>query len=265
MIQKAWCKHKNMDHEKIFFNCGRLFRDVGRAVADHKMISDGDKVLIGLSGGKDSAALAIALARLRERSPVPFSLRAVFVDPTDGGDAPTGGMEDLCASLGVELDVIRHPIFKVIEQRGEKSPCSFCANMRRGILAGAAQRLGCTSLALGHHLDDAVETAMMSVIFSGKWSCFDPVMLMDRTGVRVIRPMVLTRESEAARVVRRVGYEALDLGCPHGSSSSRAYVKEMLARMSRDVPHAINNIFHAVRDMWRDKADQTVSTVAPHE
>lgn len=232
----------------------RITRPFGRAVADFGMIRAGDRVLIGLSGGKDSLVLACALARLRERSPVPFELAAVTVDPT-GGALDLSAIEALASSLDISFERVDHPLFDILRSRvGEKraSPCSLCANMRRGMLAAAANRLGCGTLALGHHLDDAVETVYLNLTFAGRFSCFAPEMTMDRSGVRVIRPLIYVGEETIARAAVRCALPVLDMGCEFGAASERAHVKEALRGMEAWAPNLKNSVLAALKtDCWR--------------
>jgi tRNA(Ile)-lysidine synthase TilS/MesJ len=236
----------------------KIARDVGRAVADFSMIREGDRILVGLSGGKDSSMLAYALARLRRHTPVRFELAAVSVDPTDGR-ADFAEVERFAASLGIPFEVVRYPIFDILRrakdaQNAQKtSACSLCANIRRGILAGAAVRLGCRVLALGHHLDDVVETVFMNLMYSGRFACFDPNMLMDRTGVRVIRPLIYVPEETIIRNARRMEWNILDRGCAHAPSSHRAAVKSAIANLSGIARDLRGNVLHALKkdgDAW---------------
>lgn len=232
----------------------KITRMIGKAIGDFGMICGGDRIAVGMSGGKDSSILAVALARLRDCAPEKFDIVAVTVDPT-GGQLDMSEQRDLCAAVGIELEVVAHPIFGIIEERRAPSPCSFCANMRRGILAGTAVRLGCRSIALGHHLDDAAETALLNILYAGRWDCFAPNMYMDRTGVRVIRPMVYVPETLVASEAARLGIVPLDMGCPYGASSKRAEMKSLLASfadMNKDIR---GNILNAIMSsgIWAKK------------
>lgn len=235
----------------------RLIRMAGRAVGDHNMIEAGDRIAVGMSGGKDSCVLAMALAALRDRAPVKFEIGAIAVDPTDG-KVDFAYARELCSAMSIPLEIVRHPIFSIIEDRRTASPCSFCANMRRGILAAAAGRLGYGKLALGHHLDDAAETALLNVIYAGRWDCFAPKMMMDRSGICVIRPLIYIPEALVASEAARVGIEPLDMGCPHGRTSKRAEMKDIigsLARMNRDLR---GNILNALltSGVWKKDSEQ---------
>lgn len=229
----------------------KIARLVGTAVDDFSMIEDGDRIAIGLSGGKDSMMTALALERLRRRSPVDFELAAITVDPTTIG-ADLSPIESFAARLDIELFVIHHPIFDVIESSGTRSPCSLCANIRRGILANAARAHGCTKLALGHHADDAIETAMLNVFHGGRWACFAPRMTMDRTGITVIRPLIYVAEAAIAREASRLGFETVDFDCPHGATSRRADVKRIVASLAEGAPGGLECALRAIKtSIWK--------------
>ena len=168
----------------------RLLSYVRRGIDDYKMIEEGDKIAVGVSAGKDSLTLLCAMAELRRFYPVKFELVAITIDMGFEG-ADFSEIEALCRSLDVEYHIVPSQISKIVfDVRKEKSPCSLCAKMRRGALHNAAKELGCTSVALGHHFDDAVETFMLNLFFEGRLGCFSPVSYLSRIGLKLIRPMV---------------------------------------------------------------------------
>lgn len=234
----------------------KIARSVGRAVADFGMIARGSRIAVGLSGGKDSMMTALALERLRRRSPVEFSLVAITVDPT-GGSADLSGLASFAACLGVEHEIIAHPIFDIIDMSGTRSPCSLCANIRRGILANAARAHGCDTLALGHHADDAIETALMDLMHAGRWGCFMPKMTMDRTGITVIRPLIYVQEASIVCEVRRLGLVPVDIECRHGETSRRADVKRVVASLAELAPNVRESALNALRTSVWTYADST--------
>jgi len=201
--------------------------------------------MVGLSGGKDSVFLLAALKGLQSRSPVRFSLEACTVDPT-GGQMDLSPLASLCSGLEVPYTVEAAPIFRLVEIREERAPCSFCANMRRGILSSLAVRKGCSSLCLGHHLDDVVETVLLNLFFSGRFDCFSPSMWQDRTGVRVIRPLVYLEETRIARETERMGLPVVDFACPFSAGSERAWVKSLVASMEGTIKGLRQNVLHAL-------------------
>jgi tRNA(Ile)-lysidine synthase TilS/MesJ len=236
----------------------KIARLIGRAVGDFKMIREGDSVAVGLSGGKDSAFLLRSLCELRDRSPARFEVAAITVDPTDGARS-TVALREFAESLGVRYKIIPYPIFDILEKSEASSPCSLCANLRRGILASGAAEMGCGALALGHHRDDAVETAFLNLMYEGRFRCFHPNMLMSRSGVRVIRPLVYVPEAAVRERAERMKLPIVNFCCGYESSSMRAYVKALLRHISRKVPDLHNNVLHAIKaaresDGWNDPA-----------
>ena len=165
-----------------------------RCVEDYNMIQPGDKIAVGVSGGKDSLVLLYAMAKLREFYPAPFELHAVTVHPGPE-EMDFSPVAALCEELGVEYHLVRTEIFHIIfDVRKEKNPCSMCAKMRRGAMHNALKELGIGKVALGHHFDDAVETFFLSLFYEGRLSCFQPVTYLDRTGITQIRPLLYCGE-----------------------------------------------------------------------
>ena len=176
----------------------RILSYVRRAADEYEMIRAGDKICVGVSAGKDSLTLLVALAELRRFYPKPFTLCAVTVDLGFPG-ADYSEIEELCRRLSVEYRVVPTEIGKIVfDIRREKNPCSLCAKMRRGALHAAAKEMGCTSVALGHHFDDAVETFMLNLFYEGRIGCFSPVTYLSNTGLYLIRPMLSCRKSRSA-------------------------------------------------------------------
>lgn len=231
-----------------------IARAVGRAVFDFSMIHESDKILVGLSGGKDSGLLLYALRRLQLRSPVRFGLSALTVDPTDEG-LDLSALTAFSESLGVEHRCVRYPLFSVLKSGVSESACSLCANIRRGILASGAGEMGCNVLALGHHCDDVIETVWLNLLFSGRFRCFHPHMTMSRSGVRVIRPMIYVREAEIIRETKRRNLPLIDFGCIYSEGSRRAQIKEKVKDFSQIAPDMVGNMIHALKncresDVW---------------
>lgn len=225
-----------------------LRRHLGQAVARWKMIAGGDRLFVGLSGGKDSLVLLVALEALRRRSPVAFSLAAGTVDPT-GGELDTAPLARLCETLSVPYRVKAFPLFEVIASRKETSPCSFCANYRRGLLNGMAVEAGATSLALGHHLDDAVETALLNLCFSGRFRSFQPTGYQDRSGIRFIRPLVTATEEKIADEAIRLRLPVLTVPCPFASRSEREAMKDFVWRLRQRQPRVRENVLNALESL----------------
>ena len=232
----------------------KLRRDMGRALGDFSMITPGDRILIGLSGGKDSLFLLVALGELQRRSPVPFSLEACTVDPLEKR-WDTSYLEDLCASLGIPWHHQKHDIFGIIQNREERSPCSFCANMRRGILNSIAQKKGCNLLALGHHQDDAIETVFLNLFSGGRFRCFSPKLYQSNSQITLIRPLVYIREERISQETRRLGLLPVPFECPHAERSHREKAKNLVKGLEKEIPSLRTNIIHALLhgepgDIW---------------
>jgi len=214
----------------------KLMSYMRSAMERYGMVAEGDRVAVGLSGGKDSVALLYCLARMRSFYPHTFELFAVSIDMGFGGaETDFSALEELCRSIDVPYTVKRTEIGHIIfDVRKEKNPCSLCARMRRGALHDAVKEMGCNKLALGHHMDDAVETFMMNLLNEARIGCFSPVTHLSRKDITMIRPMVLARESDCARVVRREGLPIVKSKCPADGATERQHVKAMLSGLERE-------------------------------
>lgn len=237
--------------------CRALRRRIGRALGQYRMIAEGDRVIVGLSGGKDSLLLLHALSDLRHRSPVRFDLAACTVVLT-GMDVSL--LRDYCTVRGVPYTALEHPLMEIIESRGERSPCSFCANMRRGLLSSWARDNGFNRLALGHSLDDAVETFFLNLLRAGRARSFQPIAHMTRTDVTVIRPLIASPEAAIVDEVRRLELPVLETVCPFAGGTERQRVKDLLNELRRDVPDLFANVINALEnlsdaDRWITAAD----------
>lgn len=224
---------------------------VRRCVEDYDMIHPGDRVAVGVSGGKDSLMLLCALAKLREFYPVPFEVEALTLDMGHADGHP--GMDfspvrEFCRELNVPYTIINSEIHHVIfDLRKEKNPCSMCAKMRRGALHGALQEKGITKIALGHHYDDAVETLFMSLIFEGRLSCFQPVTYLDRTGITQIRPMLYCGENLIRHTAQRLELPVVDNPCPANGNTKRQEIKELIYELQGRYPGLKARAFGAMQ------------------
>ena len=227
-----------------------------RAIEDYNMIEDGDKIAVALSGGKDSITLLKALKSLQHFYPKKFNLIAISVNP-DFEFFDADFLKRTCEEVGVPLFVEEYNISKIVfEDRKEKNPCSLCANLRRGILNTAAKREGCTKIALGHNLDDVLETFLMNLFFAGNISTFSPVSFMDRSGITLIRPLIYVPEKETKRFVRNSGTAVMPKVCPMDGNSTREYVKQLIVTLSLKNKHVKANIMGAIKrnniSGWKD-------------
>jgi len=238
---------------------------VRRCVEDYSMIEDGDRIAVGVSGGKDSVALLASLAELRAYFPKKYDLMAITVDMGFEGMDFTP-IADLCDRLEVPFAVKKTQIAPIIfEHRKEKNPCALCSKMRRGALNDAITEMGITKLALGHHMDDAVETLLMSLFYEGRIACFQPVTYMSRSGVTQIRPMVYCREMDVTGFVRAKNLPIVKSTCPMDGVSKRQEVKDLIKTLSKDFPDVKTKVFGAMQrlplDNWEPlKRQRTKST-----
>lgn len=227
----------------------RVMGNLRRAVNDYRMIKAGDSVAVALSGGKDSVALLLALAKSRSfLVEGGFSLCAITVDNGFEG-ADFSALHSLCDELDVPLHILKTDIYEIVfKAREEKSPCSLCSRLRRGALLGEAERLGCNVLALGHHMDDALETFMMSLFTEGRISCFLPVTDYEDRGIRLIRPLVYCTEREIGSAVAKSGAAIEKSRCPIDKQTSRQREKERLLRLEREQKGVKKRLFTALQN-----------------
>ena len=194
---------------------------VRRAVDDYRMIQEGDRVAVGVSGGKDSMVLLLALNCLRQYYPEPFELEAVTIELGFEGMDFTP-VRELCGKLDIPYTCVKTDIKEIVfDVRKEDNPCSLCAKMRRGALNNVLRERNLNKLALGHHFDDAVETYMMSLLFEGRISCFQPVTFLDRSGVTQIRPLIYAGEQKITNLARELNVPIVENPCPEDKGSKR--------------------------------------------
>ena len=233
----------------------KLMSHMRSAMQQYNMIEEGDRVAVGLSGGKDSVAMLVALANLRRFYPKHFDLTAITLDPcfnNEPGDY--SALQSLCDEMEIPYILKRTKLGKVIfETRKEKNPCSLCARMRRGALHDAAKAAGCNELALGHHMDDAAETFLMNLFNGAHIGCFSPVTYMSRKDITVIRPMIFCRESEPGRVCRKLNLPVVKSKCPADGATERQHVKELLTALEKDYGDVRSKIIYAMQDKHIDR------------
>ena len=224
----------------------RLMGLVRRCVDDYDMIKAGDRIAVGVSGGKDSLVLLVLLAGLKKYFNKPFELEAITIDMGLGMDY--SGIQTLCDKLEVPYTVVKTEIGPIIfDHRKEENPCSMCSKMRRGALNQAILDKGFNVLALGHHYDDAVETFMMSLIYEGRISCFQPVTNLDRTGVIQIRPMLYIHEKTVDHFANRMELPILENRCPVDKYTKREEIKQLVYDLSATYPDLRERIFGAMQ------------------
>ena len=224
----------------------KLMGLVRRCVDDYNMINAGDRIAVGVSGGKDSLVLLVLLAGLREYFNKPFELEAITIDMGLGMDYSE--IRKLCEDIRVPYTVVKTEIAPIIfEHRKEKNPCSMCAKMRRGALNQAILERGFNKLALGHHYDEAVETFTMNLLFEGRSGCFQPVTNLDRTGIIQIRPMLYIHEKTVDNFATRKGLPILENRCPVDKTTKREEVKQLIYTLSQTYPDLKERIFGAMQ------------------
>lgn len=215
-----------------------------KACEEYGLIENGDKIAVGLSGGKDSLTLLASLKAYQGFCDKKFELIAIAVD-LSGGQNDYQSIKDFCKSLKVELQIIPSNVFEVIfEVRKEKNPCSLCANLRRGILNSNAKQLGCNKVALGHHRDDLIETFLLSLFFEGRLSCFKPKSYLSRVGLTVIRPLIFCPENDILRVSK--DYPILINPCPADKHTEREKAKNILSQLNKIYPNCKDKIFTSI-------------------
>lgn len=221
----------------------RILGLVRKCVQDYGMISKGDMIAVGVSGGKDSILTLTALAKLREFYPVDYELCAVSIDMGIPG-TDFSPVSRLCDDLGVPHTIVRTQLKRLIfDIRRETNPCSLCAKLRRGILHNNALSLGCRKVALGHHFDDAVETFMLSQVFEGRISCFMPVTYLDKKKITLIRPMLYVTEAVISGAVKKHGLPVVKNPCPVNGKTKRQEIKELLHELNKRYPGYSKRVF----------------------
>ena len=220
---------------------------VRRAVDDYGMINEGDRVAVGVSGGKDSMLLLAALRQLQSYYPKRFELGAITIELGFEGMDFTP-VKRFCEERGIEYTCVKTDIKEVVfDVRQEDNPCSLCAKMRRGALNNTLRERGMNKLALGHHFDDAVETFMMSLLFEGRLSCFQPMTYLDRSGVTQIRPLIYAGEQRIANLAAALELPIVENPCPQDKTSKRYEIKQLLKSMCGEYPDMKTKVFGAMQ------------------
>lgn len=220
-----------------------------KALQMYGMIQPGDKIAVAVSGGKDSVAMLLGLSGLRRYFGVDFSLAAITVDPRfDGCDTDYSEIESLCTESNIPYIIKRSDLGHVIfEERAEKNPCSLCARMRRGALHDICVENGFNKLALGHHMDDAVETFFLNLFHEGRIGAFSPVTYLSRKNITAIRPMILCTEQDIINAAARNSLPTVKSLCPMDGSSERQRIKEYISSMDKQYPGFLQRTFTAMQ------------------
>ena len=227
-------------------NMKRILSYTRRAIDEYNMIEEGDKIAVGVSAGKDSLALLCAMAGLRRFYPKKFELIAITIDMGFEG-VDFSAVKELCDELDVPYHIIPTDISKVVfDIRKEARPCSLCAKLRRGALHNAAKSLGCTSVALGHHFDDVVETFMLNLFFEGRIGCFSPVTNLSRVGIKLIRPMIYMPEKDVRDFAKKNELPVVESPCPADKNTQREEMKQLLHTLEKQNHGLKYRIFGAI-------------------
>ncbi|MCL2816546.1 MAG: tRNA 2-thiocytidine(32) synthetase TtcA [Oscillospiraceae bacterium] len=224
----------------------RLLSYVRSAVSDYDMIAEGDKIAVGLSGGKDSVAMLKAFSELRRFYPNRFELAAITVDMGFNTDFTV--LEQLCEKINVPYYIKKTDIGPVIfDIRREENPCALCSRMRRGALHDAAVAEGYTKLALGHHWDDVIETLFLNLFYEGRIGCFKPVTYLDRKQITVIRPLIYASEAYISSFIQRQGLPVVKNLCPADKNTSRQQIKELVYKLDKEYHGLKTRVFGALQ------------------
>lgn len=224
----------------------RVLGSIRRADERYKMISDGDKVCIGVSGGKDSLLLMQAMKLYQRFSYAKFDVCAIMLD-LGLTYQDTSKIHRLADSIGMDFEVIRTDIGKVVfEYRQERSPCALCAKLRRGALNNAAKDRGCNKVALGHNREDVLETLFMSMLYEGRINTFAPVTYLSRSDITVIRPLIFVPEKYALSMARQLELPVLPPNCSIAGNTKREEAKQLLEHLCKITPDAKEKLLHAL-------------------
>lgn len=221
---------------------------VRKAVDDYHMIEEGDKIAVGISGGKDSLTLLYALNGLKRFYPKHFDIHAVTVD-LGFKNLNLDQISALCDGMGIEYTIVKTEIARIVfDERKESNPCSLCAKMRKGALNEAIKKAGCNKVAYAHHQDDVVETMLMSLIYESRFHTFSPVTFLEKTELTVIRPLIYMNEAEVIGFVNKYNVPVLKSPCPVDGHTRREYIKNLLRQINRENPGVKERIFTAIQN-----------------
>ena len=227
----------------------QIMSQIRAAVDSYQLIQPGDRIAVGISGGKDSLILLCTLANMRKFLPMKYDLVAITVDPYFNNiQTDFSQVEELCRRLQVTYEVRRSQLGNIIfEQRKESNPCSLCARMRRGILHDMSKKHNCNKLALGHHFDDAVQTFFMNLFYGGKIGCFSPMSYLSRKDLYLIRPMVFCEESKVKSAAQRYHLPVVKSECPVDGHTCRQSTQELIKDLEKQFPDLRKKVMGALQ------------------
>ncbi len=237
---------------KMVIKMQRILSHMRKAIEEYKMIEEGDKIAVCLSGGKDSITMLHALKALQRFYPKKFELIAISVNP--GFEFfDINFLQKICDDVEIPLFIEKSNAKEIVfDIRKEKNPCSLCANLRRGVINSIAIREGCNKIALGHNQDDVLETFLLNLLYTGNIGTFSPVSYMDRSKITLIRPLVYTPEKDIRRFIRKNDFSVMQKVCPMDGTSKREDMKQLIVSLTKDIPMIRANLFGAIRRNLED-------------
>lgn len=231
-----------------------LWQRIGKANEDHNLVEEGDHIAIGLSGGKDSTTLVWLMNEWRKFSPVQFKITAITLDM--GWEGDLSPLVSLCKELDVPYHIEKTKIGPIVfETRKESNPCSLCAKLRRGTLHNIAKSLGCNKVALGHHLDDVLETLLLCMSFESRIKTFKPKTYLNRADITLIRPMIYVEEKTILKIVKRLELPIINNPCPANGCTKRKDMREVLDVWEKHSPELRDKLLGALKSsgIWNIK------------
>jgi tRNA(Ile)-lysidine synthase TilS/MesJ len=229
-----------------------IFRPFVKTINEYNLVEPGDKIAVGISGGKDSLILAKLFQELKKHNKIPFEVVFLSMDP-GFRDVNRELLENNCKYLNIPLEIRHSEIFKVVGKIAKENPCYMCARMRRGFLYNAAKELGCNKLALGHHFDDVIETTLLNMFYGGQFKTMVPKIKADNfEGIELIRPMMLVKEKDIIRWIKKSGIQSMNCGCTvvaEKTSSKRREIKELIESLRKINPDIDQSIYTAATNV----------------
>ncbi len=237
---------------KMVIKMQRILSHMRKAIEEYKMIKEGDKIAVCLSGGKDSITMLHALKALQRFYPKKFELIAISINP--GFEFfNTEFLQKICDDIDIPLFIENSNAKEIVfDIRKEKNPCSLCANLRRGVINSIAIRENCNKIALGHNQDDVLETFLLNLLYTGNIGTFSPISYMDRSKITLIRPLVYTPEKEIRSFIRRNDFEVMSKVCPMDGTSKREDMKQLIFSLTKSIPMIRANLFGAIQRNLED-------------
>lgn len=251
--EEASASHAKQAKAKYSFNklSKRLHRETGKAIGDFNMIEDGDKIMVCLSGGKDSYTLLDILINLRARAPIHFDIVAVNLDQKQPG-FPEHILPEYLSTLAIDFKIVEEDTYSIVKEKipEGKTTCSLCSRLRRGILYRTAKELGATKIALGHHRDDMLETMMLNMFFGGKLKSMPPKLISDDNENIVIRPLAYCKEKDIERYSEAKAFPIIPCNlCGSQENLQRKIIKEMLQDWDKRFPGRLESMFNAIQNV----------------